>query len=138
MDISKGGHRFAHHAHISSAVGPIFRKLVEEKHLAGLSPNEFSKRAAYYLGELNALHPFREGNGRAQREFISHLAQRAGYYIAWENVDPAGMLQASVESFRGDTTKLAAIIRDNIEPLDSGKSAHEHTDEPKDPAGPNH
>lgn len=81
-------------------------QLGKEKHLTGLEPAAFSDRAAHYLGELNALHPFREGNGREQREFISHLAHNSGYYIAWENVNRADMLQASVESFKGDTPKL--------------------------------
>ncbi|HEY6345319.1 MAG TPA: Fic family protein [Bryobacteraceae bacterium] len=106
----------AHHAHIASAAAPIFRKLAAENHLAGLGPADFSDRAAYYLAELIALHPFREGNGRAQREFISHLARASSYYIAWENVNRAEMLQASIGSFRGDTSKLVAIIRDNLHP----------------------
>ena len=77
----------------------------------------FSERAAWYLGELNALHPFREGNGRAQREFMSHLAHANGYYIAWEDVKPTDMLQASVDSFKGDLTKLTALVRDNLHPV---------------------
>jgi cell filamentation protein len=77
-------------------------------------PDAFSDRAACYLGELNALHPFREGNGRAQREFISHLGQTKAYYIAWENVKRANLLQASIESFKGDTSKLAVLIRANL------------------------
>jgi fido (protein-threonine AMPylation protein) len=63
---------------------------------------------------LNALHPFREGNGRAQREFISHLANANGYYIAWENVSQADMLAAAIESFNGDTSKLTTFIRQNL------------------------
>jgi cell filamentation protein len=62
--ISKGGNRFAHHAHIESAAAAVFAQLAKEKHLAGLGSTAFSDRAACYLGELNALHPFREGNGR--------------------------------------------------------------------------
>jgi cell filamentation protein len=118
IDISKGANRFAHHAHIATAAAPIFKKLAAENHLAGIGPADFSDRAAHYFAELNALHPFREGNGRAQREFISHLARTSGYYIAWENVNRAGMLQASIGSFRGDTSKLVAIIRDNLHPID--------------------
>jgi cell filamentation protein len=114
IDIAKGGNAFAHHAYIATAAAPIFAALAREKHLAGLAPPAFSARAAHYLGELNALHPFREGNGRAQREFISHLAHSNGYYIAWENVAPAVMLQASIDSFQGDVSKLAAIIHDNL------------------------
>jgi fido (protein-threonine AMPylation protein) len=118
IDISKGGHLFAHHAHISSAAAPIFQRLAEEKHLAGLGPAAFSERAAYYLGDLNALHPFREGNGRAQREFMSHLAHAAGYYIAWEKIKQTEMLDASIESFKGRTSELAAIILANLQTFD--------------------
>ena len=117
IDIGKGGHLFAHHAHIGSAAEPIFKQLAKEKYLAGLDPAAFSHRAAYYLGELNALHPFREGNGRTQREFVSHLAHATSYYVAWENVKQPDMLQASVESFKGDTSKLAALIRANLHSL---------------------
>jgi cell filamentation protein len=67
----------------SSSAGAIFERLREEHHLARLDPMAFSQRAAHYLSELNALHPFREGNGRTQREFVSHLAYSVGYYIAW-------------------------------------------------------
>lgn len=118
VDIGKGGQLFAHHGHIASAATAIFKQLAAERRLAGLSPGAFSARAAYFLGELNALHSFREGNGIAQREFVSHLAHATGYYIAWENVSRANMLQASIDSFRGETSKLAAIIRNNLRPLD--------------------
>jgi cell filamentation protein len=117
IDISKGGHLFAHHTHIVSAAEPIFKRLAEEKCLNGLGPTAFSENAAHYLGELNALHPFREGNGRAQREFVSHIAHSTGYYIAWKNVKQAEMLEASIDSFKGDTSRLAAIIRENLHHL---------------------
>ncbi len=114
VDISKNDHLFAHHAHIASAARSIFEQLTREAHLAGLDAEAFSSRAAYYFGEINALHPFREGNGRAQREFISHLAHANGYYVAWENVGPSEMLQASIESFKGDLSKLTRIINENL------------------------
>jgi cell filamentation protein len=119
VDISKGGHYFAHHAHIEAAADSIFKQLAREREgLARLSPDAFSDRATYYLCELNALRPFREGSGRAQREFISHLARASGYYIAWENVDPTALLQASVESFNGNISKLATLIRANLSAFD--------------------
>jgi cell filamentation protein len=118
IDISKGGNRFANHMQIESAAAPIFQQLAKENYLAGLRVEVFSHRAAYYLGELNALHPFREGNGRAQREFISHLAHTNGYYVAWENMAPADLLAASIASFRGDASKLAGIIRRNLTALE--------------------
>jgi cell filamentation protein len=119
IDIGKGGNRFAHYGHIESAAAAIFTQLANEKHLAGLGPADFSARAAYYLGEPNALHPFREGNGRTQREFLSHLAQVNGFYIAWENLSQADMLAAAIQSFHGDASKLATLIRTNLSGLES-------------------
>jgi fido (protein-threonine AMPylation protein) len=88
--------------------------LAEENYLKGLDASTFSARAAFYLGGLNALHPFRDGNGRAQREFINHLAFKNGYFIDWANISPDDLIQASIESFhRGDHSKFASLIHDN-------------------------
>ena len=96
-------------------------------YLKGLDAVAFSTRAAYYLGEINALHPFREGNGRAQREFINHLAFRNGYFIEWKNISQQDMIQASIESFhKADNAKFAAFICNNLRELpvaDSSKTA---------------
>jgi fido (protein-threonine AMPylation protein) len=117
IDIAKGGNAFAHHGYIVTAAQPVFAALMQERHLAGLLPPAFSARAAHYLGEVNALHPFREGNGRAQREFVSHLAHANGFYIAWEKVAADRMLQASIKSFHGDLLELSEIIHDNLSRL---------------------
>lgn len=120
IDLSKGNSYFANHVHIVRAATPVFENLRAETHLKGLDVENFSVRAAYYLGELNALHPFREGNGRAQREFINHLAYENGYTIEWTNISQEDMLQASIVSFhQGDTTKFAALIRENLTLLSS-------------------
>jgi cell filamentation protein len=115
IDLAKGNSYFANHSHIVDAAKPIFEKLSQESYLQGLDVSTFSDRAAYYLGEINALHPFREGNGRAQREFINHLAYQNGYFIEWKNVSPEEIIQASKESFQqGNNTKFAAFIRENL------------------------
>jgi cell filamentation protein len=111
VDISKGDNRFAHHAFIESASKPIFQRLRDEHYLAGLDKDAFCLSAAYYLGELNALHPFREGNGRTQREFINLLARRNGFIFVWEKADRQELLMASIQSFKGDLVELAEILR---------------------------
>ncbi|MBI5593042.1 MAG: Fic family protein [Deltaproteobacteria bacterium] len=115
IDLAKDNSYFANHTHIVSAARPVFEKLAEEGYLKGLDAVAFSTRAAYYLGEINALHPFREGNGRAQREFINHLAYKNGYFIEWKNISQKDMIQASIESFhQADNTKFTAFICDNL------------------------
>jgi hypothetical protein len=47
------------------------------------------------LADMNALHPFQEGNGRAQRAFLQLLARDAGYHLRWGDVEPAENMAAS-------------------------------------------
>ena len=113
VNISKGGHLFGLAPFLESVMQQTLGKLAAESHLAGLDAKEFAHRAAYYLGELNAAHPFREGNGRTQREFIREVGLKAGYYIDWRATTPERMLEASqVSHMRGDASLFAGVIRD--------------------------
>ena len=71
VDITRGESRFCNVRHIQSYSKTIFRNLATEKYLVKLEPKIFAIRLAHYLSEINAIHPFREGNGRVQRLFIS-------------------------------------------------------------------
>jgi cell filamentation protein len=61
------------------SVQQILIKLAANNHLVTLDAEAFAGRAAYFLGELNAAHPFSEGNGRIQREFVRKLGLKAGH-----------------------------------------------------------
>jgi cell filamentation protein len=61
----------------------LFSALREEDRLQGLERGAFIDRLTFYLGEVNAVHPFREGNGRAQRAFFEQLARDAGFTLNW-------------------------------------------------------
>ena len=73
-NISKGVFRFAEWEYIESELDKLLNNLKNENYLLGLSKEKLSERLAYYLSELNVLHPFREGNGRTIREFLRELA----------------------------------------------------------------
>jgi cell filamentation protein len=68
--------------------------------LKNLSPKQFAGRAAEHISELNAIHAFREGNGRMQRAFLELLAERAGHPLDLMQITPAAWEQASVEGFQ--------------------------------------
>jgi len=68
------------------------------------------ERLAYYLSEINVLHPFREGNGRTQRLFIEYLALNAGYKVDFSSVTPEEMIVASAESFACKYDKINAMF----------------------------
>lgn len=98
VNISKGN-QFCLCQYIDSQMEDVLNKLKKEKYLEGLDIVNMSKRLSYYLGEINAIHPFREGNGRTQRMFIQELSEYNGYKLDWSKIKEEEMLEASVQSF---------------------------------------
>lgn len=66
------------------------------------------------MADLNALHPFREGNGRAQRAFLELVSDHAGHSIVWPLIGPDRMIQASIDAMRGDNSGLRAILWESL------------------------
>ena len=84
----------------------IFENLKKENFLIGLKRDKIS----YYFSEINALHVFREGNGRSQREFIRELALFCNYRIDFRKVDKNLMLEASKDSFLCNYSKMEELF----------------------------
>ena len=108
-NIYKGSFTFASWEYIESELDRLLKELKSENFLQGLDKENLSKRLAYYLSELNVLHPFREGNGRTIREFIREIAMLAGFTLDLQNTTPEEMFNACVKSVY-DTTDLEQII----------------------------
>lgn len=74
-----------------------------------------SAAAAEALGELNSLHPFREGNGRAQRAFLRQWLSEYGWSIDWEAVDPQqNIVACQAALLEVDYDPLVALIRPHL------------------------
>lgn len=86
--------------------------------MQGLEPAVFASRAAEFLGDLNALHPFREGNGRTQREFLRRLALKVGYRLDFSDVSQEYIIFASRESFDGNNKELERIIKNRLQRIE--------------------
>ena len=115
VGISKPGTSFPPPQFLRRTLVNLFFQLASEGVLRNLPPSIFARRAAYYLGEINAIHPFREGNGRAQREFIRQLAAHAGHRLIWTGCTQAQMISASSLSFlRKDYSGLEEILNNAL------------------------
>lgn len=110
-DIMKGTTRFLSNKEIPEKLNELLAELKREHYLKDLSFSEMICRSAYYFSELNYIHPFREGNGRAIREFMRLLYERNGYEVHWGAVSPDVMLQAMEDSVF-DTTELQKVLAD--------------------------
>ena len=109
--ISKGGTAFCYPENLQRELGRLFADLAKQQDLSGLDADIFAERSAHFLAELNAIHPFREGNGRTQLSFLAALADYAGHLFTLERIEPKAMLDAIITSFGGSEAPLGTLIR---------------------------
>ncbi|WP_051581817.1 Fic/DOC family protein [Pseudonocardia acaciae] len=105
------GHLFCLPQHIDSFAADIFGRLAGWSYLRELDRDEFLDRLAELLADINALHQFREGNGRTQRAFLTQLADDAGYQLRWTAMDPATNVEASKTRAPGRQQTVARHAR---------------------------
>jgi cell filamentation protein len=96
--------------YIESSAEEIFQALHSENLLRGLPRDAFAERLTYYFGEINAVHPFREGNGRAQRAFLGQLASDAGWVLGWQHLDADRNVAASAAIMHGDPAPMRKML----------------------------
>lgn len=109
--ISKGGSTFCYPEHIDAEMRRLFVELRQGRFLQGSTVNAFAASAAHFLAELNAIHPFREGNGRTQLTYLTLLAEYAGHPFDLDILNPQAILDATIASFSGKEAPLAEVIR---------------------------
>jgi cell filamentation protein len=115
VDIARVDNLFCLAPYIAQELAKRFKAIQSENNLHGLDAEDFAARAAEHVIELNAIHPFREGNGRTLRAFLFVLARQAGHDIKMERIDGVPWIEASRVSFRtGDTRAMRNIIANAI------------------------
>lgn len=112
--IGKAGSWFCYPEHIATEMTRVFRELGNPDLLADLDRVSFAKHLAHILAEINAVHPFREGNGRTQLTFLAMLAEHAGFTFNADMLHRDRVIQAMVDSFSGSEAPLQALIEDII------------------------
>lgn len=108
--ISKGGNMFCFPDNIAAEATRLFEFLRRARFFTRLTAECFAGDAARFLADLNAIHPFREGNGRTQLTFLTLLADQAGHPLDLDQMDPDAMLNAMVASFTSDEAELGQQI----------------------------
>lgn len=111
IDIYLDNTPFCHFEYLEKQGNALMAALEAENNLLDLDFEPFIARLAHYYCEINMLHPFREGNGRAQRLFFEQLALHAGYLIDWRPVQREEWLEANRAGVSGDLQGLTDIFR---------------------------
>jgi cell filamentation protein len=112
VGISKGHTPFCPPQNIAPMMHAIFIELEGERWLDGLELDTFIEQAAYYICEINAVHPFREGNGRVIRFYMDVLSARTrGDIFDWTQSSADEYLQACIAGFQQDYKWMMTVLK---------------------------
>lgn len=114
-NISKGATSFCSCEYIYDNFQQLYSQLKKENFLKRLEINTFCERLAFYMSELNIIHPFREGNGRTIREYIRCVALVNGYVINWDLLDKEYLFNAIILSVNKNYSCLKDCLYKSIE-----------------------
>lgn len=117
VDISKGSTRFANVSRIEPEADKLFSQLEQENFLAALPRQQFVARLAHYYCELNVIHPFRDGNGRAQRLMFEVIAINAGFELRWAPIGRGEWLEANIAAYNCRLQSLIDLLDRALTPI---------------------
>ena len=103
VEISKGRQQFQFRKFIETGMGDVHGRLVRSPLPEGAFRCGFRRQAAAVIvGDINYIHPFREGNGRTQLQYLKQLADQAGHRLDLARIDGPAWIGGSVASHAAD------------------------------------
>ena len=110
VQTAKGGDMFCYPEYIPAQMDGLFAQLRDASFSPGSGREDFVAAVSSFLADLNAIHPFREGNGRTQLSFLFLLGHRAGHVLDMARIRPEPILCAMIASFNGKLNPLEMEI----------------------------
>ena len=111
-NITKDNFIFSQYQYIDENIKEVFKK-TNIQSLEDLPFEELIIKLSDFMTDLNVLHPFREGNGRATREFIREFLDKLGFEINWFEIDYNDILRASMLAVIDDSEQIE-LLRKSI------------------------
>ena len=114
MNISKKGTIFCNFKDIERIGTLKFQRLAEQNYLKGLTKSRFIDELTEFYHDMNMFHPFREGNGRTLRLFITLLVRNAGYTLNFSDCDNDLLMIATIKAAQGDFSLLKEVFSELV------------------------
>lgn len=116
VELSKKGTRFCSAAEIENRAELIFTRLYQLNFLKSMEHSGFVEELTDFYCSTNELHPFREGNGRTQRLFLSQLTTNAGYTLNFSDMDGDLLMIATIQAAQGVADLLKHLLGEAVKP----------------------
>jgi len=110
VEIAKGGSQFQFCRFIEIGMADVHRRLATANYLRDLDRDAFATAAGEIIGDINYVHPFREGNGRTQMFYLKLLAAHAGHELQLARIDATIWMSGSRAAHDADYSLLSAEI----------------------------
>ncbi len=118
VDMAKGNTLFCLAKNIKAYSQDVFSSIKKFDRASKHTAEEVSKHLATVSDDMNALHPFREGNGRSKRAFLSLYSRELGYELDLSKLNPEKLKQAEIKAYTdGDINGLAKMYGSVLEPI---------------------
>lgn len=114
VDIEKGNSKFCMYLYIEEEAAKIFKKLEKEEYFVKYDYNEYCEKIADFMGDIIALHPFREGNGRASRELFKALCLKGGYNLNYDLFTKEKILEADIAVFNCNKAPMIQLMEKGL------------------------
>ena len=118
VNLSKKGTLFVKAKDIENVATACFDRLKSQNFFKDFDIDDFIEGITDFYCVTNYLHPFKEGNGRTQRIFLSQLALNAGYEMDFAKVDTDKLMIATIQAANGVGTFLKDTLREIITPIE--------------------
>ena len=110
VELNKGGHQFMFRRYIQTGMADVYQRIVKADYFKDTTPATFAERAATIIGDVNYIHPFREGNGRTQLLYLEQLSRAAGHHLDSRLLDRDAWIEASRRAHQADYVLMSAAI----------------------------
>lgn len=114
INMSKKGTVFCDRSEIERIGKLKFERLKSADFFCGLPDSDFLDQLTEFYHEMNMLHPFREGNGRTLRLFITLLVRNSDRDIDFTRCDQDVLIIAAVKAAQGDISLLRNVLDEII------------------------
>ena len=114
VNMSKKGTSFVDVSEIESVASACFKRLQDKNYFKNQDFDDFIEDIVDFYCTTNMLHPFREGNGRTQRIFISQLIQFNGFSIDFDKIDTDELMMATIQAANGIDDNLKILFKNVI------------------------